>query len=1009
MKKFKKKLISMLLAASMICGINVSIYAETTAETQTGTESISAETDKYYQTSIGLLSYLKIFEGYEDGSMKPETKITRAEMAAIILRMLKIEQYSEYKGGFSDVDESHWAADVIQTAYENNIISGMGDGTFEPDETVTYEQAITMIVRTMNYGSFAENDGGYPMGYIRTASRKDLDKNVKGSVGEEITRQSVAKLAYNALIAPYPIISGLTNGYNNYVNFEYKETEGVTLLTEKFDIYYTDGLITGTHNKTIDLSTSLDENQIKIEDTVMNSTIEDADSFVATYCRVFYLDKDGIGNEMTAVYAVPIDSKNNIVEIQADDIDSIVTGYDGGTPSIKYYKDGGSLKNLKLNDSPIIVYNDSPITLANYNNLGIENLTFDEFITPDAGNIRLVDFGKDGKYDLIFVEKYEVSVVKLATVSRLQLKYPISIGDIINVDTTKDDSLSLNVTKNEEKTDLRNLAEGDIVSIKMSANFNDSTYTGNKSISIEAGTEYVEGKLSSMSGSSNNHKSTVVIDGDKFECVNNEDIIADLKKAVGKNGKFYLDKFGRVAYVDTSIISNLSGGEKYGWIVNLYKEESGDIAVTLYTQDAEMINCSLASNVTFWGCDDVSSSKKSAEEIAEIVNGNGSKGFLMCNTVDKKGDITGQTAMKLCKYKVNSNNNITKLYLAVDQDLVDEHSDALRVDTKDHRNDNESSSLFAGKYLIENAIPQFSVPLDAKDRNDTSLYKYRMESDEEFNKKGDTKLGYNCFLADISDYKPSLSVRLVAGANDAVSIDEYSTADDNRVMVVSDISSSINDDDEPIYIINGICNGEEVEYTTTQNTILANVNPAVRKDKETYDTTTVWTGASKESLSDVLHKGDICGIDGSSAGVGIILRMVDSTALADYLNAGGTVGKVPDTQFFKDEMFSASRDRVIFGYVTGIRTSPILQLSIAVDSSTSGTEDDDVTDDGSPLISMGIKDYSTAVTIINVSSNGRITVDNEITDVYEIMEGDYVFMRRFKNDAMREIYVIRYE
>ena len=102
---------------------------ETTAspeatKTPTGT---AYDTDTYYQKALSLCSSLGIISGYEDGSVQPESKVTRAEMASIVLRMLAINSTSKYQGSFSDVDASHWAADQIQTAMEQGIVSGMGD------------------------------------------------------------------------------------------------------------------------------------------------------------------------------------------------------------------------------------------------------------------------------------------------------------------------------------------------------------------------------------------------------------------------------------------------------------------------------------------------------------------------------------------------------------------------------------------------------------------------------------------------------------------------------------------------------------------------------------------------------------------------------------------------------------------------------------------------------------------------------------------------------------------
>ena len=75
------------------------------------TSGSSYDNDSYYDKALSLCSALGIITGYEDGSVKPDSKVTRAEMASIVLRMLDLTSTSTYQNGFTDVTSSHWAAD----------------------------------------------------------------------------------------------------------------------------------------------------------------------------------------------------------------------------------------------------------------------------------------------------------------------------------------------------------------------------------------------------------------------------------------------------------------------------------------------------------------------------------------------------------------------------------------------------------------------------------------------------------------------------------------------------------------------------------------------------------------------------------------------------------------------------------------------------------------------------------------------------------------------------------
>lgn len=1019
MGKRRSKYISMIIAAVLSIGTTVSVFADNdpdvpetadTAETtvETETDDSYEENDEWYQEAIGLLTHLGIFTGDENGNMNPDSNVTRAEIAAIILREMNVQVISPYNNSFNDVDSSHWAADIIQTAYDNGIINGYEDGSFRPDDGVTYEQAVKMVMCAVNYDAYAQRMGGYPKGYLDIARDLDVMDHITGTMGEPITRGNVAKLVYNSLTAPYPLASGMENGA-----IRYTVDEGKTILSELWDIYYAEGTITATPNMAMDSSVNITEDQIVFEGEIMDSELSGPEEYVAQYIRLFYRDTDGSGSDKTAVYAVSLKNRVDQVMIDAANINYIKTGYSGeNDPQINYYTDGESSRDrrIKLVDYPSVVYNDQPFTDADFASLNPKNadgesVSFDEFITPEEGTVRAVDFGKDGDYDILIVDSYETSVVDTATPTRLQLKYPISCGSMIKLDTSEDEDLRVTVTKDGEQAELRDLEEGDVVSVRMNANFNDELYTGNKYINIETSGDYIEGTVESVS---DNDGYYAYIDGEEYKIVDNADVFKDVRSLLSQSGKFYINKLGTIANVDGGAIGGLASGEKYGWLIDVYADGSPDnVTAKLYSQDGTVLRLPLSGEVDYWAPNAVENVKTSAMEIDELINNTeeGNLYFLNC----KASDTSERVSIRLCKYRTNSSGAITRLYLAVDDTTVEENSSAVRVVTTDFKESHTSSGLFAGKYLIDSEIPQMTVPLSFDDIGDEENYGYRIASHEDFTTAlGDTSLGYHCFFADVSNYSPGITIRMTRSNSTVQDIEEYSTADDNPVIVVSSVNEAVDSEGDPIYIIEGYRDGAEVEYTTTRNVLVAQVNPAVRLDKETYDTTTIWTSDSDVSLTEVLHPGDICGIDGSASSAGIILRMVDTTGLAQHITGGGEPGSVQEGQFKYDQQFSASRDRVIFGYVTDVRTEPIVQYDLAVDGSTSADEDGDITEDGSTLVTVGVPDLSQAIHFVNISSSGRVTVERGMSDAYEVEPGDYVFMRRFKNDASREIYVIRY-
>ena len=150
------------------------------------------------------LSNRGVINGYDENGtklFKPEGGITRAEFAAIITRAMGIADTVGGASPFTDVPETHWAVKNIIASTDRGITNGMGDGTFHPDDNVTYEQAIKMVVCAMNYTLSAEAAGGWPNGYFDQGAIMGLTKNVgTGTLRTApAPRGVVAQIMYNAL------------------------------------------------------------------------------------------------------------------------------------------------------------------------------------------------------------------------------------------------------------------------------------------------------------------------------------------------------------------------------------------------------------------------------------------------------------------------------------------------------------------------------------------------------------------------------------------------------------------------------------------------------------------------------------------------------------------------------------------------------------------------------------------------------------------------------------------
>lgn len=97
------------------------------------------------QAEIEALASRGIINGMTDTEFKPDNTMTRAEFATITVNALGLPIKKE--NPFKDVNESDWFSDYVSAAYAYGIISGVSDTEFNPNGTITREEAMAMIAR----------------------------------------------------------------------------------------------------------------------------------------------------------------------------------------------------------------------------------------------------------------------------------------------------------------------------------------------------------------------------------------------------------------------------------------------------------------------------------------------------------------------------------------------------------------------------------------------------------------------------------------------------------------------------------------------------------------------------------------------------------------------------------------------------------------------------------------------------------------------------------------------
>lgn len=243
-------IISML--TSMLCTINAS--AKNSTFTDVGEETI-------YYDAVERLGILGIVNGYEDNTYRPSNNVTRAEFCKIVVMILDKEKESKMTpptSSFDDVNRISWCIPYVNYLISSGAIKGYTDGTFKPDNIITYAEAVTILCRVLGY---TEEHVGYswPVNFINQAEALELTDGMVFGANDAITRGAMAIIADNTLFCDIKITAGTQS-----VDKKFIETVGYTVLEDTY--------ITATSNENSDLKS----NEVMIGQSKYECVYDDA-------------------------------------------------------------------------------------------------------------------------------------------------------------------------------------------------------------------------------------------------------------------------------------------------------------------------------------------------------------------------------------------------------------------------------------------------------------------------------------------------------------------------------------------------------------------------------------------------------------------------------------------------------------------------------------------------------------------------------------------------------------
>lgn len=551
-----KRVLSLIVALSMLLAVVPVAFAGG----ETGYDDVDGTN---YETPVAILRALNIMSGYTDGGFHPYATITRAEMAVICVRMQGIFDYGDKASMdeviYKDMD-GHWAEAAVAYARSLGIVDGHEDGNFNPDEPVTYEEAIKMVVASLGYDYYAELNGGYPTGYLNIAQKLKLTQSVGITVGSYITRGDVAKIVYNSLTANIMSPDVYTDNGNEIT---YNVVDGDNILNTYFDVEKLRGIVYENDRTSISGETTLKEGQVRIGDStgeIFNVGDTAIDNYIGYYVTFYALEDSRSDNRTIISYKVE-SSKNDYIKIDAEKLENV---YLSNSRYIFEYRNNVNdkkVKSVKTSTTPLVIYNG--VALIDYT---VSDLA------PEYGQVTLIDNDNNGQYDIIDILDYDIMLVLSVSETSGNVTASHSTGTrSVKADASDEDYNVRIIDGNGNTIPFNKIAKNSVVSAAVSRDDGQTVRT------LIVSNDSVSGVVSAVT-----EEGYYVINDKEYDVV---DYVSDTYSiSVGSEGTFYLSHNGKIAGYDGEeklnkniglYISYNEGGLREGNVIKIMKSDGG--------------------------------------------------------------------------------------------------------------------------------------------------------------------------------------------------------------------------------------------------------------------------------------------------------------------------------------------------------------------------------------------------------------------------------------------------
>ena len=535
-----KKIFTLLIALAMIIS-SLGIMPLASAE----------ETDLQLSRGVQVLSDLNYFK-YEASELSGE--MTRAEFAEIIsaitghTKQVNLEKWYEYffkresdfiipvseDTRFLDVSEDYWAYSSIEAAAVAGYMSGDGTGYFRPDDIITYQEVISVIIKTINCVPLANRAGGWPTGYASVASELGILDRISMRLTNGATREDVANIIYNTFN-----VSIMENHESGMVVEPSKKR---TFLTEYLNLDLAEGTITANSYSTLRSGANNADDYIEIDGVPFVAKNPAYGDLLGREVLAFYVYKGDNMDEIQLCYT--IDDKD-YTKVDLSKPHSFQDGI------FTYETDNGKQKSVSFVGKNIILNGEA---LLSY-----DNSTFDS----ENGFILISE-----ETDIIIASIYTDVFVSQVDYNQRKVYNAIGFSDSTRIIDLSEETNSVEIyTEAGLQVDISNISPKTVLSVIQNSKVK-KVYISTKTITNQV-TAQGEGYLTV--GGSKHKINKYFASNPQFG-----------KLQISKQVKVYINIFGEICWGDTL----RAEGIVHGYIISARENpETERVIVKAFTED----------------------------------------------------------------------------------------------------------------------------------------------------------------------------------------------------------------------------------------------------------------------------------------------------------------------------------------------------------------------------------------------------------------------------------------